>query len=273
MEIKGNALVVGGGGGIGRACAILLAKEGASGIFIADLDVKAASGTLVECRAIATNTEFKGKAVKVDITGEDSVRSLFSGMVQELGRIDYCINCAGIGVQETTDITSLSMAEFRRFLDINATGMFLVAKEASIVMRSQENQQVSTSNPGRGNTRGCIVNLGSASSVVASAGVLPYTVSKHAALGLTKNSALDNAAHSIRVNCVCPSWTNTPMVERAIEGVEGLGDFIKRAVPMGRIAVPDEVGDAVVFLCSPRSSYITGCSLLVDGGTTLTAFR
>ncbi|RYC64327.1 hypothetical protein CHU98_g1863 [Xylaria longipes] len=188
MEIKGNALVVGGGGGIGRACAILLAKEGASGIFIADLDVKAASGTLVECRAIATNTEFKGKAVKVDITGEDSVRSLFSGMVQELGRIDYCINCAGIGVQETTDITSLSMAEFRRFLDINATGMFLVAKEASIVMRSQENQQVSTSNPGRGNTRGCIVNLGSASSVVASAGVLPYTVSKHAALGLTKNS-------------------------------------------------------------------------------------
>ncbi|KAJ8129629.1 hypothetical protein O1611_g4001 [Lasiodiplodia mahajangana] len=261
------------GGGIGRACAILFAKEGASGIFIADLDFKASSDTLAECQAVATNKVFKGKAVKIDITREDYVHSVFIEVVQELGRIDYCVNCAGIGVQETTDITSLSMAEFQRFIDINASGMFLVTKEASIIMRSQENQPVSTSNPGRGTTRGCIVNLASASSLIASHGVLPYTVSKHAAVGLTKNSALDNAAHGVRVNCVCPSWTNTPMVGKAVEGVEGLGDFIRQAVPMGRIAVPEEVADAVVFLCSPRSSYITGCSLIIDGGTTLTAHR
>ncbi|KAI3327611.1 hypothetical protein HD806DRAFT_549545 [Xylariaceae sp. AK1471] len=273
MDISGNALVVGGGGGIGRACAVLLAKEGVSGIFIADLDFEAARGTLHECRAITPNMEFKGKAVKVDVTREDDVRSLFSDMTQELGRIDYCVNCVGIGVQETTDIASLSVSEFQRFLDINTTGMFLVTREASALMRLQENRSVSGLNPGRGQTRGCIVNLGSSSSLVASAGTLPYTVSKHASLGLTKNSALDNAEYNIRVNCVCPSWTNTPMVEKALEGIEGLAEFIKRAVPMGRIAVPDEVADAVVFLCSPRSSYITGCSLTVDGGTTLTAIR
>jgi hypothetical protein len=143
------------------------------------------------------------------------------------------------------------------------------------------------------------VNLGSAMSLVASAGVLPYTASKHAALGLTKNSgkshstthltrdtvsvivhrlmrrisALDNATYGIRVNCVCPSWTDTPMVRRAIEGVEGLEQFIEGAVPLGRMAVTEEVADVVVFLCSPRSSYMTGCALIVDGGTTLTALR
>lgn len=93
-----------------------------------------------------------------------------------------------VGAQEATDIVSLSIVEFQRFLDVNATGMFLVTREASIMMRAQQAQPVSRSMPGRGTTRGAIVNLGSASSLVATAGVLPYTTSKHAALGLTKNS-------------------------------------------------------------------------------------
>lgn len=93
-----------------------------------------------------------------------------------------------IGAQQATDIASLSLSEFQRFLDVNATGMFLVTREASIVMRAQQSQPVSPSIPGRGSTRGSIVNLGSASSLVATAGILPYTTSKHAALGLTKNS-------------------------------------------------------------------------------------
>lgn len=93
-----------------------------------------------------------------------------------------------IGVQEATDIASLSLADFQRFVDINTTGMFLVTREASIAMRAQEMRSISPSTPGRGTTRGAIVNLGSASSLVASAGVLAYTTSKHAVLGLTKNS-------------------------------------------------------------------------------------
>ena len=90
---------------------------------------------------------------------------------------------------------------------------------------------------------------------------------------LTYISALDNVSHGIRVNCVCPSWVDTPMVRKAIEGVKGLAEFIQHAVPMGRIATPEEVADTVIFLCSPRSSYVTGCGFIVDGGTTLTASR
>ncbi|MCJ1467227.1 hypothetical protein MMC07_005850 [Pseudocyphellaria aurata] len=273
MNIGGNALVVGGGSGIGRACAVLLAKEGASGLVVADLAIDAARDTVAECHTVATNTQFRSKAVLVDVTREDSVRSLFSGTVSAFGRVDYCVNSAGVGVQDAADIASLSLAEFQRFLDINTTGMFLVTKEASIAMRAQEERPISPSNPGRGTTRGAIVNLGSASSLVASPGVLAYTAAKHAALGLTKNSALDNATYGIRVNCVCPSWTDTPLVRRALEGVDGLAKFIEAAVPVGRIAMSEEVADVVIFLCSPRSSYMTGSTLIVDGGTTLTAVR
>lgn len=84
-------------------------------------------------------------------------------------------------------------------------------------------------------------------------------------------TALDNAAHGIRVNSVCPSWVDTPMVRKAIEDVPGLGEMIQTSVPLGRIALPEEVADTVLFLCSPLSSYSTGCNLILDGGTTLSA--
>ncbi|KAF6813134.1 3-alpha-(Or 20-beta)-hydroxysteroid dehydrogenase [Colletotrichum musicola] len=255
------------------ACAITLAAEGASGVLIADISVTAAASAVAKCEAAATNSRFRAVAIHVDVTLEDSVQSLMDQMTQAFGRMDYCINCAGIGAMAGADIVSTPLAEFQRFLDVNSRGTFLVTRMASIVMRAQELQAVSQSSPGRGTTRGAIVNLGSASSMVAVPGVLPYTTSKHATLGISKSAALDNAAHGIRVNCVCPTWTDTPMVRRAIEGVEGLAGLIERAVPLGRIATPEEVADTVVFLCSPRSSYVTGCGLLVDGGATLSTSR
>ncbi|OQE43440.1 hypothetical protein PENCOP_c003G06119 [Penicillium coprophilum] len=273
MDITGYALVVGGGSGIGKACALLLAKEGAAGVVVADLAGEAAEEVVADCKVVATHDKFCAKAIQVDITQEDSVKNAVSRVVQLFGRVDYCVNCAGIGVQQGTDIVDMSLTDFQRFLDINTVGMFLVTREVSTAMRAQDPVTVSHLSINRGTTRGSIVNLGSASSLVAAPGVLPYTASKHAALGLSKNAALDNAGHGIRVNCLCPSWVDTPMVQRALQGVQGLAEFIQAAVPMGRIATPEEVADAVIFLCSPRSSYITGSSLLVDGGTTLTALR
>ncbi|KAF5620207.1 short-chain dehydrogenase reductase SDR [Fusarium sp. NRRL 52700] len=270
MDVSGYALVVGGGSGIGRACAISFAKDGACGVLVADIAVGLAKDVVNECKAAAVNKDFRCEAIHVDVTREESVQNLMSHAVQTFGRIDYCVNSAGIGVRQAADIANTPLSDFERFIQVNTAGMFLVTREASITMRAQEPVAITA---GRGPSRGAIVNLGSASSMVASPGVLPYTTSKHAALGLTKNSALDNASHGIRVNCVCPSWTDTPMTRQALEGVQGLVEFVRAAVPMGRIATPDEVADAVIFLCSSRASYITGTALIVDGGTTLTSMR
>ncbi|CAJ2513177.1 Uu.00g012960.m01.CDS01 [Anthostomella pinea] len=273
MDISGNALVVGGGTQeferLPRQLLTSTVVDGSLPTIMHSPECGGRRRRRVQCRG----DRFRAEAIQVDITKLDSVRDLVSRMMQIFGRMDYCVNSAGIGVQHATDIASMSLDVFQRFLDINTVGMFLVTREVSVAMRTQEARAVSATSPGRGTTRGSVINLGSGSSLITTPDVLPYTTPKHAALGLSKNSALDNASYGIRVNGVCPSWTDTPMVQKATSGVEGLEDFMKAAVPIARIAMPEEVADAVVFLCSPRSSYVTGCSFIVDGGTTLTALR
>ncbi|ORY71074.1 uncharacterized protein BCR38DRAFT_462356 [Pseudomassariella vexata] len=245
MDISGNALVI-GGGGIGRACAILLAREGASGVMIGDLDLEAARKVVDECFAVATNSGFRAESAQVDVSKEDSVSNIFDRMVDVFGRVDYSVNCAGVGAERPRDISSLPLSEFQRFVDVNLTGAFLVMRQASVAMRAQVPRPVSPSGafPNRGTIRGVIVDLCSAASMAASNGILPYTTTKHGQLGLTRNSAIDNAPYQIRVNCICPSWTDTPMVRKANEGIEGHADFVNSKLPIGRIAIPEEVADA-----------------------------
>lgn len=117
--------------------------------------------------------------------------------------------------------------------------------------------------------RGVIINLGSCNSVMATPKLTPYTTAKHAILGLTRNAALDNAKYGIRVVAVCPSWVDTPMIDRAKLGDAGLQARIEKTVPLGRIATQQEVSDVIVFLSSYRASYITGTTYIIDGGATL----
>ncbi|KAF9878626.1 hypothetical protein CkaCkLH20_04118 [Colletotrichum karsti] len=278
MEITGYALIVGGGSGIGRACVKAFASEGASGIVLADLDHAAARAVAGEAAAVAKDPGFQIHSRPIDVRSEESVEQVIRDVVSLFGRLDYCVNCAGIGVEKAAAVAEADVGEFARFLDVNVKGTFLVTRAASAVMATQEplpqlqgrgwgKEAVG----GRSSFRGAIVNMASASSYVSTPGMVQYTTSKHAVLGLSKNAALDNADHGIRVNCICASWVRTPMVQKAIDNVPGLDKMIEAAVPMGRMALAEEIADSVIFLCSPRSSFITGCGLIVDGGTTLTS--
>ncbi|PTB63077.1 NAD(P)-binding protein [Trichoderma citrinoviride] len=259
MNINGNAFIIGGGSGIGRACALGLAKDGAIGILIADMNIEAATRAAAECRAAATAASFRAESCQVDVSQEESVIKTTSHMVATFGRIDYCINCAGIGVQFARPIAEADFDEFSRFLRIHVEGTFLLLRSVSKTMQFQELKPIDADSPGRGGTRGSIVTLGSGNSFAAAPDLVQYTTAKHAVLGVTKNAALDNASHGIRVNCVCPTWVETPMVQNARDGGVDIDSWVKGMVPLGRIATAEEVADAVIFLCLRRTvRHITG---------------
>ncbi|KAL1638045.1 putative secondary metabolism biosynthetic enzyme [Diplodia intermedia] len=272
MDIDGFALIIGAGSGIGRACALAYAAEGAAGAVMADINLSAAEITAAESRARAAHASFRAVAVQVNVADQASVEELVRRAVDEFGRIDYALNCAGVGVESEAEVCEADVDEFDRFLQVNVRGMLLATRQLSAAMKLQEPRAIRSSSGGqRGASRGVIVNMGSCSSYVATPRMVQYTTSKYAVLGLTRNAALDNAQHGIRVNCLCPSWVDTPMIQRAIEGAPQLQRLIEGAVPMGRIAQPEEISDAVIFLSSPRSSYVTGTGFIIDGGTTLTS--
>ncbi|KAI2618026.1 NAD(P)-binding protein [Hypomontagnella submonticulosa] len=269
MDITGYALVTGGASGIGSACCKALAKAGARGILIADINLPAAERMATELKTAATNPEFQALAVHLDVTVEESVKSTVAYISQSFGRVDYCIHCAAIPAGSPGEVSSASFEDFKRLLEVNVQGTFLITSHVLAQMRSQEPKQVHPGSPKRGTARGTLVNMASLMSYIPLPNMVQYVTSKHAVMGISKTAALENVTHGIRVNCVCPSYTDTPMMQKALDVTPGLEESIVSGIPMGRLATAEEVADTVMFLCSPMSSYITGCGLIVDGGMSL----
>jgi len=237
-------LVTGGSSGIGRASALRFAAEGAV-VVIADVNVEGGEETAHFVR------EKDGEAifVRTDVAQANEVKRLVDKTVETYGRLDCAFNNAGISIEGR--VHEVSEAEWDRLLGINLKGVWLCMKYELIQMRKQG--------------RGTIVNMSSAWGVVGAPGEAPYVASKHGVSGLTKAGALDYAQEGIRVNEVCPGVIHTPMTAGT------LSDPIRRErvlakEPIGRAGTAEEVAEAVVWLCTDAASFVTGHSLVVDGG-------
>jgi NAD(P)-dependent dehydrogenase (short-subunit alcohol dehydrogenase family) len=234
------ALVTGGGAGIGRATGLAFAAAGAA-LVVLDRDGTAAEET--------ARLAGEAAAVAGDVTRSEDLERAVTVARERWGGLDWAVNNAGITLHRKLRAHEIDDAEWRRVIDVNLTGVFL-GMRAEIPALLE-----------RGG--GAIVNLSSVAGLVgSSAADAAYSASKHGIIGLTKTAALDYATAGIRVNAICPGPVNTSMVADAAH----MGDFFTRASPMERIAEPEEIAAAAVWLCSEAASFVTGVALPVDGG-------
>ena len=241
------ALVTGASSGIGRAAALAFGREGAS-------VVVAARRSLEGEETAQMIKENGGEAIfiKADVTKASEVESLINQTVERYGRLDCAFNNAGISAPSLALTADLSEQEWDSVTETNLKGVWLCLKYEIPIMLKQGG--------------GAIVNMSSILGLVGtSLGVSPYIASKHAIIGLTKAAALEYARQGVRVNVVCPGFVETGLIE-VVTNQPGAEDLLVAAHPVGRIGQPREIADAVTWLCSDAASFMTGQSLVVDGG-------
>ena len=245
--LKGKvALVTGGGSGIGRASALAFAREGARGV-VADVVVEGGEETVGMIKKAGGEAIF----VKADVAQAAEVEAMVNKAVETYGRLDCAYNNAGIAgtVVSTADYTE---EDWDRVIAINLKGVWLCMKYEIPQMLKQGG--------------GAIVNTSSTLGLVGMGSTSAYAASKHGVAGLTKTAALEYAQKGIRVNAVCPGVISTPMVERIISDNPEFEAQVIGVEPVGRKGAPEEVAEAVVWLCSDAASFVTGHPMAVDGG-------
>jgi NAD(P)-dependent dehydrogenase (short-subunit alcohol dehydrogenase family) len=246
-DLEGKVgLVTGGTSGIGRETAVLFAKAGAKVVVAGRREVQG-NETIEMVRAAGGDALF----VKSDVSKAAEVETLIQKVVERFGRLDIAFNNAGIeGVQ--APIVRQSEEDWDRTIAINLKGVWLCLKYEIRQMLRQ----------GGG---GAIVNMASIIGLIGTAGVAAYSASKHGVIGLTKTAALENAKSGIRINAVCPGFTETPMADRIFRA-PAVRKYAVDCHPIGRFGRPAEIAEAVVWMCSDRASFMTGQSLVLDGG-------
>ena len=243
------AFVTGASSGIGRSTALAFARAGAA-VTCVDIDEAGIAETV---RLIA---QAGGSAIAVtcDVTVESDVKAAVRATVKEFGRLDAAFNNAGVE-QPVAPLAELSSADFDRLIAVNLKGVFLC-------MQNQIPELLASGG-------GSIVNTASGAGVVGIAGQAGYCATKFGVVGMTKAVALDYAPRGIRINVVCPGIIETPMMDRFTGGTdEGRARVIAQE-PIGRMGVPSEIADAVLWLSSEASSFVVGHALVVDGGQTV----
>ncbi len=244
------AFVTGGASGIGRATALAFAREGAS-VVVADISEQ---GNQETARTIE---ELGGRAIAVrcDVTRAQDVKAALDKTVEAFGRLDFAFNNAGIEPRKAAPTAEYEEEEWNRIIDINLRGVFLCMKHEIPLILKQGG--------------GAIVNTSSGAGIIGIKGSPAYTAAKHGVIGLTKAAALDYAAQNIRVNAVCPGYIDTPMMGRFTGGTdEGRAKVIAEE-PIGRMGTPEEIAEAVLWLCSDAAAFMIGHAMVIDGGQTV----
>lgn len=239
------ALVTGAGSGIGRATAILFAREGAK-VVASDFQSDSVRETV---RFIC---EAGGAAFDVvaDVTSEADVQRLVSQTVAKYGRLDCAVNNAGV-IGTGKPITEMGLADWNRVLAVNLTSVFLCLKAELAVMCQQGS--------------GAVVNISSGAGFLPVPGLADYVASKHGVLGLTKTAAREVIRAGVRVNAICPGTVETPMISGYLDAHPENRTMILSSQPSGRMGLPEEVAEGAVWLCSDRARFVSGDTMLIDG--------
>ncbi|MGO4904248.1 SDR family oxidoreductase [Flavobacterium sp. W20_MBD1_R3] len=240
------ALVTGGASGIGRATALAFAKKGAK---VAVADWKENDEMVDLIKELGSEAIF----IKCDVSKTDDVKAMVAQTIAAFGRLDYAFNNAGIeGIQANTfDCTE---ENWDKTIGVNLKGVWLSMKYEIPEILKQG--------------KGAIVNCASVAGMIGFAGLPAYVASKHGIVGLTKTTALEFATQGIRVNVVCPGVIQTPMIDRLTGKTKEAIEQFTGLEPMRRFGLPEEIANAVVWLCSDEASFVTGHVMAVDGGFT-----
>lgn len=245
------ALVTGGTSGIGKATAIAYAKEGAK-VVVAGRREKEGQQTI----ELIQKAQGEGIFIKTDVSIVADIKNLIEKTISTYGRLDFAFNNAGIE-QTPGSFPEATEQEYDRVMDINVKGLWLSMQYEIVEMLKQGS--------------GVIINTASVAGLVGMASVPIYVASKHAVIGLTRSAALEYGKSGIRVNAVSPGGIQTDMIDRFVGTPEAETEFrqqLKAMHPVGRLGTDEEVASAVIYLCSPGASFITGQSITMDGGLT-----
>lgn len=248
------AFITGAGSGIGRATALAFCRAGAR-VVVADINASNGHETVELIRANGGEAIF----VSCNVADADQIEAAIQQTVETYGRLDIGINNAGIGgrfarlLEQTPD-------DFNEIMAINVGGVFYG-------MQAQIRQMLKQ--PENGYTdRGKIVNVSSIAGVRGMAMGAPYSASKHAVVGLTKTAALEYVKKNIRINAICPVYTHSALVDELINTAPTMEERMRRVIPMGRLGHPEEIAQAILWLCSNENVFCTGQAIHLDGGMT-----
>lgn len=244
-EPKTLAVVTGGASGIGAAVAGKLAARGVS-VIIADVQVERGQARAAELQALGQQAQF----VAIDLTDRDSIDTFAATVGEKFGAVDILVNAAGWG--RTAPFWEGTREFWDRLIALNLVGPMHLSQALLTPMRE------------RGS--GCIVNIASDAGRVGSLGETVYSAAKAGLIGFTKSLARETARYGIRVNCVCPGPTDTPLMAAVPEKVK---EALIKAIPLRRLGRPEEVADAVLYFAGADAGYVTGQVLSVSGGLTM----